>query len=291
MDNNNRRYADEEDSRRGMDENQRIGRQIARERGDRNWNEQYRSGQNYHNRNEGYGPDQNHYGSQPNSAYRDQSRINYGDDRHDRNNQDNPANRFNNNNRPNNNRFDNGQQSQDRWQQQNRDRQPNQYRFERSDWERQNYDEQNRDNNRHFNDPPRGYHGGTQFWGEREEYKEDDYRYRSGHRGNWHAPDAAGSERDEDNRFRNQHDQRGRNQDEGFFDRIGNSISNTWREITNFGDDDRNDSSNRYSSGNRNQNFNRGYERGPRWADESDNERYERENRYNRERRNRGDWD
>jgi len=265
--NNNRRNSDDENpnpNSRHLQDNQRIGRDIQRARGDQNWNEQYRSGQSNHNRNEGYNPDQTHYGSRPDSAYRDQSRINYGDNR-DRNQDER--------NRQNQNR----QQNQD-W---NRNQRPYQRELPQNDSHQQPYRNQQNNQNNHFDNPPQDDHAGTRFWGEREKYKQDDYRYTSGNRGNWEAPGIGRKDdHQDDNRNRYQRDNRARNEDEGFFDRMGNSISSAWNNLTG-NDDNEYDNRNQHPQ---NRNFNRGYESGPRWADEDD-----RNNRYRYNRRDRED--
>lgn len=229
----NRRHPDD-DYQRSEGENQRIGRDIYRERGDRPFNEQYRSGQSYHNQNEGYRPDQTHYGSRPDSSYRNQNNINYGDNR--------------NRNFPDNGPWSNA----------------NPQRSYRND----------------LNNPPREYrdytrpeqHHDHRDYTERNAYKDTDYRYRSGNRGNWEAP---GSEYvNNQNQYRNTP----RNEDEGFFDRMGNSIRETWNNITNSHDVE----DNQYRP-NQNRNFNRGYEPGPRWADDSETERFRRESQYRRD--------
>ncbi|GEO06178.1 hypothetical protein AAE02nite_38420 [Adhaeribacter aerolatus] len=263
----NRRYSDEDDQnqhpdRRNLPENQRVGKDIYRNRGDQNPADQYRSGQSYHNRNEGFGPNQTHYGARPDSAYRDPNRINYGD------------------NRQNQNRYQDRNQNYNKNQDWNRNQ-------NRNTNDNQNYRSQNTygdRNQNYYNNPPEGDHAGTRFWGEREGYKQDDYRYTSGNRGNWEAPGIGRNDRDENDRNRYRKDYRpdrhyDQDRDRGFFDRIGDSISNTWNRMT--GDDDDN-----YQNRDRNQHnrpFNRGYESGPRWADEDD--------RYDRERRNRRRYD
>lgn len=255
----NRRYPEDRDypedkKSRNLEENQRVGRDISRSRGDQPYNEQYRSGNAYHNRGEGYSPEQTHYGSRPDSAYRDQSRINYGDNR-----QNAPGQRYGQN--------------------QDRNQSNNQNRFgqrnagnNQSSRGQSGYGNQNKD---YYNDPPHGDHAGTEFWGEREGYKEDDYRYSSGNRGNWHTP---GTD-DDNNRSRNYRQQ---NQNPNFFDRMSERIDNAWDRMTGNHHDDDNDRNRNYDRNQhpQNRNFNRGYESGPRWADEDD--RDHQRNRHNR---------
>ncbi|KAA5545732.1 hypothetical protein [Adhaeribacter rhizoryzae] len=269
MDYNTRHSGEEEQNfnpdRRHLEENQRVGRNIYRDRGDRNPQDQYRSSQNYQNRNEGNERGQTHYGARPDSAYRDANRINYGD------------------NRPDRDRNQNQDQSQNRFQDQRYNQDQNRYQNQNRNFgDKQNYDSQNTYGDRrgnYYNDPPQGDHGGTRFWGEREGYKQDDYRYTSGNRGNWEAPGIGRKDYDDDDRNRYQNNYRNdrnynQDRDRGFFDRMGDSISNAWNSMTS--NDDDNDYRNREQQ---NRNFNRGYESGPRWADEDDN--------YNRDRRNR----
>ncbi|WP_026461882.1 hypothetical protein [Adhaeribacter aquaticus] len=234
-----------------LEENQRRGREIARERGNERPQDQYRSGQNYHNRNEGYSSEQTHYGSRPDSAYRDPNRINYGDNRG---------------------------QNQNNWQRSNQNSQYN-------TGYRNNLDNDKR--GRDFDNPPLGDHGGTRYWGERDQYKEDDYRYTSGHRGDWHTPGTS-SDQDYDNRRRDNRYNQSRNQDEGMFDRMGNSISRAWDNFTEFFDENNNNRNSTHTGyrpdpNYQNRNQPRGYESGPRWADESDRHRYDRD-RQNRRR-------
>jgi hypothetical protein len=252
----NRRYSEEDHDRenrhpnpRNLQENQRIGKEIYRERGDRNWNEQYRSGQSYHNRDEGYGREQTHYGARPDSAYRDPSRINYGDNRQEGQNQ-----RYG----QNQDRYQNRPSGQDQT-----------YRGYQSGYGDKRHD--------YYNDPPKGEHAGTRYWGEREGFKEDDYRYTSGNRGNWEAPGIGSHNRDDDDRNRYRSNYRDRHEDQdrdrGIFDRMGNSISNAWNSITGSDDDNYR---NRHP---RDRDYNRGYESGPRWADEDDRDNRDRQNR------------
>jgi hypothetical protein len=274
MESNRRRYP-EDDNGEHLEENQRIGRDIARERGNQNWNEQYRSGQSYHNRNEGYGPEQTHYGARPDSAYRNQNAINYGNRPEQNNNFDRNDRSYN---QPNNSGRDGYNQSHNGFSNQNRNPDTN-------------YHEQS-SGERHYNRE-------RDTWPERNEYKDDDYRYRSGNRGDWHAPDGLGNSDNDRNRnqrnyreqnndrhnnqnqFRNQdhdrRDYRNRHQDheQGFFDRIGNSISNTWNHLTNPNDYHPANQQRHYEGENRNNP--RGYESGPRWANESEQERHERQ--------------
>ncbi len=233
----NRRYPHDEYSK-SEGENQRIGRNIYQERGNRPANEQYRNGQSFHNQNEGFRPDQRHYGSRPDSAYRNQQNINYGDNQ--------------NRNYPDNGSWNNRNQQ-------------GQYRHDLSN-------------------PPREYHDHTRpeqhhdhrDYMERNRYKDDDYRYRSGNRGTWEAP---GSEFINQNNNQNQYRNNSRHDNEGFFDRMGNSIRNTWNNVTNSHHEE---NDNRYRP-NQNRNFKQDYESGPRWADESETERFRRESQYRRD--------
>jgi len=289
--NNSRRNNDvprHNDNPRNLEENQRIGRDIARERGNQNWNEQYRSGQSYHNQNEGFGPGQTHYGARQNSAYRNPD-INYGN----RANQNNPD-RFD---QRNNQRFERNNQQSERYNQ-NQDN--------------NGFSNQNRNPNTNYHEQSPGerhYDRERDTWPERNEYKDDDYRFRSGNRGNWHAPDGLGNPdndrnqrnyRDQNNyrnynqdydqsNYRNQNqdrywnDNRNRNEnqdqdrDQGFFGRIGNSISNTWNNLTN--PDDYNQANEGRNYGAQNRHAPRGYEPGPRWADDSETDHRARENK------------
>ncbi|MCC9137161.1 hypothetical protein ACFSKU_20895 [Pontibacter silvestris] len=119
-----------------------------------------------------------------------------------------------------------------------------------------------------FNEPPRDRESSWRDTpGGRSRYKETDYRYGSGshnwYRENRYSPD--------DDRDRNNHD------DRGFFDRVKDG----WNDIMHsddpgYTDHSRNQPSNRLdrernsSEPYRDRNFNRGYEGGPRWADETD---------------------
>jgi len=280
----NRRYP-EDDNRRNLEENQRIGKNIARERGNQNWNEQYRSGKSYHNQNEGFGPEQTHYGARPDSAYRNPN-INFGN-RSEQNNQN----------------------YQDRYNQQNNQRPENNQRFERNDQRFNAYNQnnfnrnyngfsnQNRNPNTNYHEQSSGerhYDRDRDTWPERNEYKDDDYRFRSGNRGNWHAPEGLGNP--DNDRYRNQRDYRDRDdyrnynqdrnrndnrnqhdqdRDQGFFGRIGNSISNTWNNLTN--PDDYHPANEGRNYGSQNRNSPRGYESGPRWSNESETDHRARE--------------
>ncbi|MCC9168780.1 hypothetical protein [Pontibacter harenae] len=122
--------------------------------------------------------------------------------------------------------------------------------------------------------------------GSRSRYKETDYRYGSGSH-NWYR----------ENRYTPDEDRRAQNDDRGFFDRMGDGIRDTWNDIAHsddpdyrsksgsYGNDrDRQDhvsSRQRYGSepfrdnkrgfdNGYNRSEDRGYEGGPRWADESD---------------------
>ncbi|MHA6246420.1 hypothetical protein ACXYMU_00670 [Pontibacter sp. CAU 1760] len=108
--------------------------------------------------------------------------------------------------------------------------------------------------------------------GSRSRYKEDDFRYGSGshnwYRENRYTPDS-GEHRSHDER--------------GIMDRVKDTWNDIWHsddaQYQNRGerytsDSDRLDSHRRYGSeGFRDRSFDRGYEGGPRWADESDSDR------------------
>lgn len=223
----NRRYPEDRDSRY-YEENQRVGQELYRrdqQNQIRHPQERYQSGQNYHNRNEGYSREQTHYGSRPDSAYRNPD-INFGD---------------------------------------NPDRQ--QYRHDRPSYARREGTSSQSPYPEDFTRPEQHHHDFP--WNERNRYKNDDYRYRSGHRNTWQQ------DYEEDDLARQRGDYRGR--EEGFFDRMGNSISQAWRNMTR----DEDEPSSGYDNY-RNRNFSRGQESGPRWADESESERY-RQRRFNRD--------
>jgi hypothetical protein len=233
----NRRHPEDRDSRYSA-ENQRVGQELYRrdqQNQIRHPQERYQSGLSYHNRNEGYSNDQTHYGSRPDSAYRNPN-INFGDNSY---------------------RQDNDYDY--------RDDRSSSYRREGTS-SRSPYPDYTR---------PEQHHD-DRFWPEKNRYKDDDYRYRSGNRptnrSSWHRSDDL--DYDEDDRARQRGDYRSR--EEGFFDRIGNSISNAWHNMTHDDDDDRPGNYNY-----RNRDFNRGYESGPRWADESETDRYH-QRRFNR---------
>jgi hypothetical protein len=221
----NRRHPEDRDSRYRA-ENHRVGQDLYRrdqQNQIRHPQERYQSGQSYHNRDEGHNQDQIHYGSRPDSAYRNPN-INFGDQPY-RQNQD--------------------------------------YRDERSSYARREGTSTRSPYPEDFTRPEQHHH--DQTWNERNRYKDDDYRYRSGHRDTWRQFNDADHE--EDDLARQRGDYHGR--EEGFFDRIGNSISHAWRNMTQ--DEDEGPSGNESY---RNRNFNRGHESGPRWADESENDRY-----------------
>lgn len=132
-----------------------------------------------------------------------------------------------------------------------------------------------------YNEPPKY---GEETWrehpGSRSRYKDDDYRYGSGSH-NWYT----------ENRYT--HDESRDPQDNrGFFERMGSGIKNTWNDIMHSDDPDyvsntpdRPRQSERISSRERhgseqfrdrhydngyNRSHDKGYEGGPRWADETD---------------------
>lgn len=103
-------------------------------------------------------------------------------------------------------------------------------------------------------------------------YKESDYRYGSGSH-NWYRENRYTPDNDNDRRNNRQHDDRG----------IMDRVKDTWNDIWHSDDreyqprnrhqsnSDRLDTRTRYSSdAYRDRDFDRGYEGGPRWADESD---------------------
>lgn len=219
----NRRHPEDRDSRYYA-ENQRVGQDLYRrdqQNQIRSPQERYQSGQGYHNRQEGYSPGQIHYGSRPDSAYRNPN-INFGDDPHRR--------------------------DQD-------------YRQERHPYQSRSGTSSRSPYPEDFTRPEQHHH--DRAWTERNRYKDDDYRFRSGHRDTWRQ--FGDLDYEEDDLARQRGDYRGR--EEGFFDRMGNRISQAWRNMTQDEDDSgwENDRS-RSSS--------RGRESGPRWADESDQDRY-----------------
>jgi hypothetical protein len=138
-----------------------------------------------------------------------------------------------------------------------------------------------------YNDPSR-YTRSEDKWREHpggsSRYKEDDYRYGSGSH-NWYREGRY--THDEDNRSRD---------DRGFIERVGSGIKNTWNDIMHSDDPDyRSESYNQqrqserissrerygsepYRSQNRpdtdyngyDRSRDKGFERGPRWADETD---------------------
>ncbi|MFT2007158.1 hypothetical protein ACMA1I_00650 [Pontibacter sp. 13R65] len=111
--------------------------------------------------------------------------------------------------------------------------------------------------------------------GSRSRYKEDDYRYGSGSH-NWYRENRYTPDEDRD-----QHDD-GR----GFFQRMGEGIRDTWNDIMHSDDPDYQNRSQGYdapergsdrvrmgSEPYRDRRYDRGYEGGPRWADETDSGR------------------
>lgn len=227
----NRRHPEESDSRY-REENHRIGEALYRrdqQNQVRHPQERYQSGQSYHNRNEGFSQDQTHYGSRPDSAYRNPD-INFGDQPY-RQNQD--------------------------------------YREERAYNPRREGTSSRSPYPEDFTRPEQHHH--DRAWSERNRYKDDDYRFRSGHRDTWRQYNDLDYE--EDDLARQRGDYQGR--EEGFFDRIGNRISHAWRNMTQ--EEDEGPSGNeRY----RNRSFSRGHEFGPRWADESEHDHYQQRRYY-----------
>ncbi|TXK47450.1 hypothetical protein FVR03_09650 [Pontibacter qinzhouensis] len=111
--------------------------------------------------------------------------------------------------------------------------------------------------------------------GSRSRYKEDDYRYGSGSH-NWYR----------ENRYSPDEDRDQRHDDRGFFERMGEGIRDTWNDIMHADDRDYQDRNQRYrapekgsdrvrmgSEPYRDRRYDRGYEGGPRWADETDSGR------------------
>ncbi len=115
--------------------------------------------------------------------------------------------------------------------------------------------------------------------GTRSRYKEDDYRYGSGSH-NWY----------QEGRFTPNHTYHDPEDHRSYFQRIGDTIRDTWNDIMHSDDPEylrsHPHSGNRYNREEdmrnrerygadqyRNRNFDRGYERGPHWADDSDTSR------------------
>lgn len=287
----NRNQNDRDDH---LEENQRIGKRIAEENRNQNWNEQYRSGRDFHNKpgsNNGGGQ---HYGANPNSSYRN-SNINFGDNRDHRNNNGNGnGNGFNNDYNRNQNYRQNNQQH---WP---ADRGQNNYRHEERIHDNQfnqNHPNQNNNNqgNRNQNDRYQNrYDNGERYdvnryiesdnqfyageeprmFDDRKQFEAEDYRYGSGNRhwesiGHDHDYDADNDRNNNRPRNNDQHDNR------GFFGRIADQVREDWRTFTH-PDDDQNQNNQNRNQNQRNQyrsDFDRGYEPGPRWADEDDSRR------------------
>lgn len=190
----NRRHEEPWDSR-NRPENQRSGPDQHRSgqnqygRASQDWQER---GRDFQNRQQGHHQDPGHYGSRPDSAYRNPD-INFGD------NPSRSGNRFQERNMP--------------YQQQGTSSQsPYSRDYTRPE---QHYD--------------------TRFWTERNRYKDDDYRYRSGNRDTWQS--AGDLDYEEEDRARQRGDFRA--QEEGLFDRMGNRISQAWHQLTHDEDADR----------------------------------------------------
>ncbi|GAA4434445.1 hypothetical protein GCM10023188_25400 [Pontibacter saemangeumensis] len=122
------------------------------------------------------------------------------------------------------------------------------------------------DVSRHHSDPWRDSPGGES------RYKDTDFRYGSGSH-NWYRENRYTPDDDNDRRNNRQHDDRG----------IVDRVKDTWNDIWHSDEkdyqprnryqsnEDRLDTHRRYgSNAYRDRNFDRGYEGGPRWADESD---------------------
>ncbi len=295
QDNQNRNRNDRDDH---LEENQRIGRRIAEENRNQNRNEQYRSGHDYHNRPE---PNNNggrqHYGADPNSSYRN-SNINYGDNRDHREHYKWGENSYQNNQNQNNRnqqhwpvdkgqnnyrheeRINDNQFNQNHWNQNNRNQnnfnQGNSYHYSpgnrhQSDRFQNRYDNVERyDVNRYIESDNRFYAGEEpRMFDDRKQFEAEDYRYGSGNRhwesiGHDHDYDADNDRNGNRPRNNDQHDNR------GFFGRIADQVREDWRTFTH-PDDDQNQ--NNQNNQNELRNFNRGYESGPRWADEDDSRR------------------
>lgn len=224
----NRRRGERWDSR-NRTENQGSGSDQYRSgqdnyrRSSQDWRER---GQDLPNQQQGYYRNQEHYGSRPDSAYRNPD-INFGDNAY------HSGNRFRDRSMPYQRE---GTSSQS----------PYAGDFTRPE---QHYD--------------------TRFWTERNRYKDDDYRYRSGNRDTWQ--NAGALDYEEEDRARQRGDFRGHEKD--IFDRMGNRISQAWHNLVHDQDEDRPAN---YSS------RNRGYDAGSRWTQDRDRDRY-RQNRGYRE--------
>lgn len=159
------------------------------------------------------GDQHGHYGARPESVYRRNDNLNYGDHRQDRNRgqkQASPGSGY----------------------------EPNRHPI-------------GLDHNPHTEGPLTG-----------SRYKEDDYRYGSGNHnfykeGRYQRGGGIGG---------------GFEDNKGFFERVGDGIRDAWDSVTNDDRDNVNPSQNRSNRNNANQrgNYDRGYESGPRRADESD---------------------
>ena len=287
------------------EENQRVGRRLAEENRQQNWNEQYRSGHDYHNRPEpnNHGGRQ-HYGANPNSSYRN-SNINYGDNREhrehykwgensyqNRNNQpqnnqqhwpvDRGQNNYRHEERINDNQFNQNNRNQSNGNQNNRNQHSfnhgNQYTYSPGN-QNQNDRFQNRYDNVERYDVNRYVESDNQFYAgeeprmfdDRKQFEAEDYRYGSGNRhwesiGHDHDYDADNDRNGNRSRNNDQHDNR------GFFGRIADQVREDWRTFTHPDDNQDQNQNNQNNQNRRNEprNFNRGYESGPRWADEDD---------------------
>lgn len=176
----------------------------------------------YQNRQQSYSQDAEHYGSRPDSAFRNPD-LNFGDATY---------------------------------------RSESRYRNRNAPYQREGTSSQSP----YAGDYTRPeQHYDTRFWTERNRYKDDDYRYRSGNRDTWQ--NAGDLDYEEEARARQWGDFR--SQEEGFFDRMGNKISQPWHNISRNQDRPGN-----YSS----RNLNRGYQAGSRWTEGKDQDRY-RQNR------------
>ncbi|MDQ3291147.1 MAG: hypothetical protein M3Q05_07640, partial [Bacteroidota bacterium] len=259
----------------------------------------------YHNNNDGNNRGHQHYGADPNSAYRN-ANINFGDNRdhrrdsnhnydqnqvfgqnNSRNQQHWPADRgqqnYRHEERVNDNQFNQNNWNRNNYNQDNRHNQGNRYQNDRYQNNR-NDNTERYDVNRYMESDNRFYAGEEpRMFDDRKQFAAEDYRYGSGNR-HWESPghdDDYDADNDRNGNRRRNHDQ---NDNRGFFGRIADQVREDWRTFTN-PDDDRNqqghDNRNQWRSDFRNSN--RGYESGPRWADEDDSRRRNNERRPNRD--------
>lgn len=291
----NRKPNDRDDH---LEENQRIGKRIAQDNRNQNWNEQYRSGRDFHNNAQNNNPGQQHYGADPNSSYRN-SNINYGDNREHREQykwgENSYQNNQNNQNRNNQHQqhwpADRGQDNY-RHEERVRDNQFNQNNRNQQNFNSGNnnfnpgnrYQNDRYQNNRHDNgeryDVNRYVDSDNQFYAgeeprmfdDRKQFAAEDYRYGSGNR-RWESPDHDNDYDADNDRINNRRRNNGPQDNRGFFGRIADQVREDWRTFTNPDDDRNQNNQNNQNRWNEPRNFNRGYESGPRWADEDDSRR------------------